>query len=76
MVGKKQGHAKAYEVGQFLSKTAPFLLIESLLTDQQGTTRRCRVGRNPVSTFAGEGHCATRSSRSGGDGLEPADMAD
>jgi predicted nucleic acid-binding protein len=30
MVGKKQGHAKAYEVGQFLSKTAPFLLIGSL----------------------------------------------
>jgi hypothetical protein len=29
MVGKKQGHAKAYEVGQFLSKTAPFLVIDS-----------------------------------------------
>src|ERR1700760_3597915 len=29
MVGKKQGHAKAYEVGQFLSKTAPFLIIDS-----------------------------------------------
>src|SRR4051794_28256097 len=29
MVGKKQGHPKAYEVGQFLSKTAPFLVIDS-----------------------------------------------
>jgi predicted nucleic acid-binding protein len=29
MVGKKQGHAKAYEVGQFLSTTAPFLVIDS-----------------------------------------------
>ena len=29
MVGKKQGHAKTYEVGQFLSKTAPFLVIDS-----------------------------------------------
>ena len=29
MVGKKQGHAKAYEVGQFLSTTAPFLIIDS-----------------------------------------------
>jgi predicted nucleic acid-binding protein len=29
MVGKKQGHAKAYEVGQVLSKTAPFLIIDS-----------------------------------------------
>jgi predicted nucleic acid-binding protein len=29
MVGKKQGHTKAYEVGQFLSKTAPFLVIDS-----------------------------------------------
>src|SRR6478609_8842229 len=29
MVGKKQGHAKAYEVGQFLAKTAPFLVIDS-----------------------------------------------
>jgi predicted nucleic acid-binding protein len=29
MVGKKQGHAKAHEVGQFLSKTAPFLVIDS-----------------------------------------------
>src|SRR4051812_15296726 len=29
MVGKKQGHTKAYEVGQFLAKTAPFLVIDS-----------------------------------------------
>jgi predicted nucleic acid-binding protein len=29
MVGKKQGHAKAHEVGQFLSTTAPFLVIDS-----------------------------------------------
>jgi hypothetical protein len=29
MVGKKQGHAKAYEVGRLLSKTAPFLVIDS-----------------------------------------------
>ncbi len=29
MVGKKQGHAKAYEVGQLLSKTPPFLVIDS-----------------------------------------------
>jgi predicted nucleic acid-binding protein len=29
MVGKKQGHAKAHEVGQFLSKTASFLVIDS-----------------------------------------------
>jgi predicted nucleic acid-binding protein len=29
MVGKKQGHVKAHEVGQFLSKTASFLVIDS-----------------------------------------------
>src|SRR3954453_3997133 len=29
MVGKKQGHTKAYEVGQFLATTAPFLVIDS-----------------------------------------------
>jgi predicted nucleic acid-binding protein len=29
MVGKKQGNPKAYEVGRFLSETAPFLVIDS-----------------------------------------------
>ena len=29
MVGKKQGHAKAHEVGQLLSNSAPFLVIDS-----------------------------------------------
>ena len=37
MVGKKQGHAKAYEVGQFLSTTAPFW----------SSTARLRHGSRP-----------------------------
>ena len=35
MLGKKQGHAKAYEVGQFLFHTAPFLIIDSSRTARE-----------------------------------------
>jgi hypothetical protein len=36
MVGKKRGHGKVHEVGQFLSKTAPFLVIDSSPSARQG----------------------------------------
>jgi predicted nucleic acid-binding protein len=35
IVGKKQGHTKAYEIGRLLSTTAPFLLIDSSPADRE-----------------------------------------
>jgi predicted nucleic acid-binding protein len=40
MVGKKQGHAKAYEVGRFLRNTAPFVVIDSSPAAREKTLGR------------------------------------
>jgi predicted nucleic acid-binding protein len=65
MVGKKQGHAKAHEVGRFLSETAPFLVIDSspaarerALSHLCQRRREFRPGRRSKSRPVGSGALA------------------
>jgi predicted nucleic acid-binding protein len=53
MVGKKQGHAKAYEVGRFLSETAPFLVIDgSPAARERALSRLLRLSESVSYTDA------------------------
>jgi predicted nucleic acid-binding protein len=53
MVGKKQGHAKAHEVGRFLSETAPFLVIDSSpAAREQALSRLLRLSESVSYTDA------------------------